>query len=57
MPNYCVCMCTHGVLRIGQQPLSVVSGFITQGEYEVRNGHETAHCDRDQFCGKTMTTT
>ena len=46
-----MCMRTkleNGVLSNGQQPQSVVNGFVGQGEFEAMktlSGREAAHCD------------
>ena len=45
----------NGVLSNGQQPQSVVNGFVDQGEFEAMKtliGWEAAHCDEHPFCAK-----
>ena len=45
----------NGVLSNGQQPQSVVNGFVDQGEFEAMkmlSGWETAGCDEHQFRAK-----
>ena len=45
----------NGVLSNGQQPQSVVNGFVDQGEFEAMktlSGWEAAHCDEHPFCAK-----
>ena len=45
----------NGVLSNGQQPQSVVNGFVDQGEFEAMKtlkGWEAAHCDENPFYAK-----
>ena len=45
----------NGVLSNGQQPQSVVNGFVDQGEFEAMktlSGWEAAHCDEHPFRAK-----
>ena len=45
----------NGVLSNGQQPQSVVNGFVDQGEFEAvktLSGREAAHCDDNPLCAK-----
>ena len=45
----------NGVLSNGQQPLSVVNGFVGQGEFEAMktlSGWEAVHCDEHLFRDK-----
>ena len=50
----------NGVLRNGQQPQSVVNGFIDQGESEAMKmlcGRRAPSCDKRQFRDKMMVST
>ena len=45
----------NGVLSNGQQPQSVVNGFVDQGEFKAMktlSGWEAAHCDEHPFRAK-----
>ena len=45
----------NGVLSNGQQPQSVVNGFVDQDEFKgmkMLSGWEVAHCDEHPFCAK-----
>ena len=45
----------NGFLSNGQQPQSVVNGFVDQGEFEAMktlSGWEAAHCDEHSFRAK-----
>ena len=56
-------MCTkleNGVLSNGQQPWSVVNGYIDQGEFEAMKtpiGRGAPCCDKDQFRAKMTVST
>ena len=50
----------NGILSNGQQPQSVVNGFIDQGEFEAMKtpiGRIAPRCDEDQFCAKMTVST
>ena len=50
----------NGVLRNGQQPQSVVNGFIDQGEVEAMKtliGCRAPRCDKDEFRAKMTVST
>ena len=50
----------NGVLSNGQQPQSVVNGFIDQGEfegYEDADGRRAPRCDKDHFRAKMTVST
>ena len=50
----------NGVLSNGQQPQSVVNGFIDQGEFEAMktlSGRRAPRCDKHQFRAKMTVST